>query len=341
MNTDYKNILVVNVNWVGDVIFSSPIFKALKVSYPQARISCLAPTRVKEILECIPGVDEIIIYDEKGAHRGLLAKLRLIARLKQEKFDVAFLLHRSLTRALLVYLAGIAERVGYDTKGRGFLLTHRVGPLDLNVHRSDYYINVIESFGIKVDDRICELQIHDGARNRVEQLLKNASITPHDKLIVLNAGGNWDLKRWPKEYFARLIDRLSENQRFKIALAGASADTGLAESILKLAHARPIVLAGQTNLKELGALCQRADFFISADTGPLHLANSVGASTIGLFGPTRPEITGLRGKGKFVILQNDVGCNRAPCYNLGCPNNACMRSIDVEDVVRALEGIGN
>ena len=101
-----NKILVVNVNWLGDVIFSSPIFKALKTAYPQAKISCLTVPRVREILESIPGIDEIIVYDEQGVHRNPLAKLRLIRELSQKHFDAAFLLHRSLTRALFVFLRG-------------------------------------------------------------------------------------------------------------------------------------------------------------------------------------------------------------------------------------------
>src|SRR4051812_6816771 len=114
-----KRILVVNVNWLGDVIFSSPVFKAIKENYPQAHVACLAVPRVHEILESISGIDEIITYDERGRHRNPLAKIDLILDLKRRQFDTAFLLHGSLTRALLVYLAGIPQRVGYGTKSRG------------------------------------------------------------------------------------------------------------------------------------------------------------------------------------------------------------------------------
>ena len=138
-----KRILVVNVNWLGDVIFSSPIFKALKEAYPQVHISCLALPRVKEVLESIPYIDEIIVYDEKGRHWNPFAKLGLVWSLRRRHFDVAFLLHRSLTRALLVYFAGIPQRVGYDAKGRGRFLTHEVEPLDDQVHRCDYYLNIL------------------------------------------------------------------------------------------------------------------------------------------------------------------------------------------------------
>src|SRR3989338_10802903 len=90
-----NRILVVNVNWLGDVVFSLPVFKALKEAYPASKISCLAPPRVKEILESSPYVDQVILYDEQGLHRNLFGKIKLIAQLRREKFEIAFLLHRS------------------------------------------------------------------------------------------------------------------------------------------------------------------------------------------------------------------------------------------------------
>ena len=337
-----NSILVVNVNWVGDVIFSTPVFKALKKTYPKARVSALAVPRVKEILESCPFVDEIIIYDEKGAHKSPFAKLKLIRELKTRKFDIAFLLHRSLTRAVFVFLAGIPKRVGYDTKGRGFLLTHKVKPRgDINqIHRCDYYLNVIESFGVKAEDRTCEIQVSNQAHQAIVEVLKKNGIAPQDFLVVVNTGGNWDLKRWPKANFARLIDRLNENH-MKVVIPGAMKDQELAEEIAKMASHKPLILTGQTSLTELAALLKMAQLVIAADTGPLHLANCVGTRAIGLFGPTRPEVTGPQGKGKFVILQNDVGCNPSPCYRLDCPSNVCMQSISVEDVIREVQRIRN
>jgi lipopolysaccharide heptosyltransferase II len=337
-----KDILVVNVNWVGDVIFSTPIFKSLKKAYPQAKIACLAPPRVKEILENIPQLDEIIIYDEDGKHKSPWGKLKLIGELRRHRFDVAFLLHRSLTRALLIFLAGIRERVGYDTKGRGFLLTHKVKPLNRQTHRADHYLNVIESFGIKVEDRTCELKVSAGEEVFVAQILQKYGISESDFLVVVNPGGNWDLKRWPKENFIGLIERLTTEFGAKVVIPGAPQDVELADYIGgRVKGIKPIVLTGQTNLKQLTALLQRAKLLISADSGPLHLANCVGVDVIGLFGPTRPEITAPRGTGQAVILQHDVGCNRLACYNLGCPNNVCMKSITVEDILYEIKRLKN
>ena len=335
-----KNILVVNVNWMGDVIFSVPVFKAIKEKYPHAWMSCLAVPRVKEIAECIPYMDRVIVYDEDGEHKSLSGKWKLIGRLKKEQFDAAFLLHGSLTRALLVYLAGIPIRVGYDTKRRGIFLTHKTPPLPGIVHRADHYLNVIEFFtGLKTETRSNILFTPKAAQDKIAALLSSLGIAADDFWVVIHPGANWDLKRWPYEYFTLLIQRLMEDHQAKVLISGGANDVGLVEKIIAPLKNKPLVLVGKTDLYELMALMHAAKLVISADSGPLHLANSVGAKVIALFGPTRPEITGPRGYADQFILQKDVGCNRAACYHLNCPDNICMQSLTVEDILRVVRQI--
>ncbi len=336
-----EKILVVNMNWLGDVVFSSPIFSALKKRYPKAHLACLAVPRVKGILECIPGIDEIIVYDEEGKHWNPLAKLKLIFQLRKQKFDSAFLLHRSLTRALLVYSAGIPIRVGYDEKGRGRFLTHKVQKLNDNAHRSDCYLNVIESYGVPVSDRHCRLTVSGKVDRSVEQVLSANNLEGDDYVILIHPGGNWDLKRWPKENFSSLIARLLEKQNVKVIISGSDNDASLVEEIVAPLKKKPIVLVGVLSLSQLMAVMKKVSLVISADSGPLHLACGVACESIALFGPTRPEVTGPRGEGDARILQHDVGCNRNPCYNLKCLDNICMQSITVDDVFEIIQKIHN
>lgn len=340
-----NEILVVNVNWLGDVIFSSPVFRALKTAYPGARLSCLAVPRVKDVLECVPFIDEVIVYDEDGRHKGPFGKAGLAYQLRRRRFDAAFLLHKSLTRALLVYLAGIPQRIGYDTKKRGMLLTHAVPyPCETKTHRLDYYLNIVESFGVRPASRMAELRVDQAADEEVGLMLAEHSIGQRDFVVVLNPGGNWDLKRWPGESFVKLLKRLcaGSDPEVKIILTGAQSDAGLTGDMIARIpqrNGRVMDLAGKMGLKHLIALMARADIVVSADSGPLHIANSVGTDTIGLFGPTRPEVTGPRGRGRSFILQRDVGCNRNACYYLKCPDNSCMQAVHVEDVVDAVRQI--
>ncbi|MDP8212038.1 MAG: lipopolysaccharide heptosyltransferase II [Candidatus Zapsychrus exili] len=328
-----KNILVVNVNWIGDVVLSSPIFKALKEQYPNAKVSCLGPPRVKDILECIHGVDSVIVYDEKGAHLSIFSKIKLIYEISSMKFDIVFLLHGSFTRALLVFLAGIPKRVGYGTKKRSMLLTHKVPFLGKDVHRRDYYLNVIESFGVSVRDRATFIKSDEESQSVVNNIFRENNVEKSDFVVVVNVGGNWDLKRWPKNNFSILIDRLIKEYKAKVIMSGSSKDIELTKEICLDLEYRPLILAGKQKLKELIALLEKSDLVISADSGPIHLASSVGVKVVGIFGPTRPEITGPRGNERGVILQRDVGCNREPCYHLDCNDNVCMKAITVEDII--------
>ncbi len=334
-----NRILVVNVNWIGDVVFTSPVFKALRKTYPQARITCLALPRVKEILESIPEIDDIVLYDERKKDRGLFAKWKLIRHLRQQKFDIAFLLHRSLTRALLVALAGIPKRVGYNEKGRGFFLTHPVDAISCTIHRSDHYLRLVETYGVKVTDRRCRLKVDDSSRQRIQTVFAQKGIGNEEPLVVLHPGGNWEQKRWPLANFALLADRIVEEFGWRVILTGTQDDRGLCQQITKRTQHPLTVLAGEMGLKDLLALLQRARLVISADSGPIHLANSIGGRVIGIFGPTRPEITAPRGSGQRVLLQKDVGCNENACYNLRCPDNLCMRAISVNDVIEAIRQI--
>jgi len=332
-----NNILVVNVNWLGDAVFSTPFFKALKGAYPQARVSCLCVPRVKEVLEHCPYLDKIIVYDERRKHRYPWKKLKLIGYLRRQKFDAAFLLHRSMTRALMLYLAGIPRRIGYG-KFQG-LLTDPVPMKAEDIHRSDYYLKVLEAYGIKIQDRLCELRLNLEDIQAVDSKLKQAGIPLSENYVVLNTGGNWGLKRWSPDAFIALGRRLSQEFGLKVVFPGAEKDR---EQCLRMAQAAgpgAVALAGETSLGESLALYKRSVGVISADSGPLHLAHSVGANVVGIFGPTRPEITGLRGPGRVQILFKDVGCNKAPCYHLACTNNVCMQSVTVDDVFQAFRKI--
>ena len=118
-----KRILIVEVNWLGDVLLSTPFIKAVKRHYKDSYLACLVVPRCTEVLTLNPYVDEIIPFDEEGPHGGVLGKLRLVRELRKGNFDTVFLLHRSFTRALIVALAGINSRIGYATKNRWVLLT--------------------------------------------------------------------------------------------------------------------------------------------------------------------------------------------------------------------------
>ncbi|MFH0772569.1 MAG: lipopolysaccharide heptosyltransferase II [Candidatus Omnitrophota bacterium] len=340
-------ILIVNVNWIGDVLFSTPAIRALRECYPKAHIACVVVPRCKEILELSPHLDELIIYDEK-AGGGLVAKMRMIASLRARHFDAVFLFHRSLTRTLMVALAGIRERIGDYNPKRGFLLTTKVNLQEAGAHKVEQFLNIVNpvrepcfSNGVKSkcdlpSSNNMELFIGKDDELFAEEFLASRGIKDSDALIVLNPGGNWNLKRWPAENFASLGDKLSELFDARILITGADKDAELAAFIAGLMKHKPIISCGKTTLRQLAALLKRANLVISNDSGPMHIAVSQGAKTIAIFGPTDPKATGPYGDGKYVVIHKKPRAKkcRVPCYNLRCEDNACIKAVSVEDVIR-------
>lgn len=337
MNASLKNILVVNVNWLGDVIFSSPVFKNLKRHYPEAKITCLCVPRVKDIVQCVPGVDEIIVYDEKGKDRGLSGKLRIIGELRRRHFDAAFFLHGSWSRALLVYLAGIPVRVGYAKPGRWNLLTHTATKLTDEPHKSDHYLNVLSAYGLNIEDKLCSLRVPEKAQEEIKEILRAEGLGEQEPFVVAHTSGNWDLKRWPQNRWTELIQKISEQLNMKIIISEGPAELEWARQIARATGVSPIVLAGKTNLPQLMALLQKASLVISADSGPLHMASAVGHKVIGIYGPTMPYSTGPRGQAQTILFHEDVGCNRASCYFLKCPENICMKAVTPAKVFESVK----
>jgi len=328
-----KRILIVNVNWIGDTLFSTPFIRAVREAYPDSYIACLIHPRCKEMLEANPRLDELIVYDEEGAHKSLSGKLRLILSLRNRRFDTAFLLHRSFTKALIVFLAGIKDRIGYPTKKRGMLLTKTIDSPAEELHKVEYFLNIAVSAGLKPSNRSYEFFVSDANKDFINDLLRSQGISDSDTVAVLCPGGNWDPKRWPKENFAKLADALAERCGAKIVISGAKKDMTLAEDIKTMMKTKPVITAGKTTLKQLGALFARADLVVANDTGPMHLAVAMKAKTIALFGPTSPRLTGPYGEGRYKVISKNETCD-VPCYDFTCTDNRCMSAIKVEDVLK-------
>lgn len=289
-----------------------------------------------------PNLDEIIIFDEKDRHKGVFTQLDFVRQLKDRKFDTVFLLHRSFSRALICRLAGIARRIGYSTHKRAFLLTDKIPmPKKDTMHRIDFYLNIIEKAGLRIEDRYTEFFISDEDIKSVEGFLNKRRVTKGDFLVAINPGGNWLPKRWPREYWSQLADKLISSFGAKVIIAGSHNDLSLAQHIKDKMEGNPLVACGAFNIKQLGALAKRADIFITADTGPLHIAGAVGTKNIiAIFGPTSPQITGPSHFKNVILLQKDVGC-KIPCYEVKCKDNRCMKAITPDEVFKQVEDIRN
>lgn len=332
-----KRILIFNVNWLGDVLFSTAAIRSVRKAYPDSFIACAIPARCYQVIDGNPHVDEVIIFDEKGSHRSLAGKIGFIRFLGKKKFDTVYLLHRSFSRALMCALAGIPHRVGHTTRKRGFLLTTRVSaPARDSVHRIDYYLTVMQGAGCAVDGRHADFHVPVSDARYVDDFLEKKGVGEDAFIVVLNAGGNWLPKRWPESHWARLADRLIEERGATVLFTGGPQDAELVARISGMMRRVPVVACGALNIKQLAALARKSQVFVTADSGPMHIAAAADAAHIvALFGPTIPAITGPVSRGRVTIMQKQGRC-ALPCYKVDCKDNVCMKAVSVDEVFDAV-----
>jgi len=331
-----NRILVVGVNWLGDSLLTTPAFKALKKKFPGSYLGVMVVERVREVFDGNPYIDEVIIFDEKGQQKGFFVKLKFIQLLRKKKFDTVFLIHRSFTRALICFLAGIKLRIGYWRLKNFFILNKMIEPSKGLLHRQDYYLYLFEKSGIVVEDRVPIFFIPEDVRDKIRKDLEQVK-KEHAFLIGINPAANWALKRWPGKYFAGLADSLVKDFNAAIIFVGTKAQRTLIEEVKAKMSQNSFDFSGKTSLKELGALMQNLKLFVSNDSGPAHLAASLGVNTLVIFGPTSVEATAPRGRAVKVV-KKDVDC-RIPCYKLDCQDNTCLKGLSVDEVYSKVKNI--
>lgn len=326
-------ILIFAPNWIGDVIFITPTFKALKENYKNLILGCIAPKRCHQILENNPFIDEIIEFDERTAHRSLLKKISFIQFLHSKKYDTVILLHRSLTRTLICYFAGIKSRIGTASKKRSFILTNKIPDIDKDsIHKQDYYLRIVEGIGIKINNKDCTIYPSKETNESIDNMLQEKT-SPNDTLIGISPFTNWTPKNWPKNKFVQLIGSLSRDIKNIKFLITAKDKADIFISKLKKSNPKSIIdMIGKTSLKDLIYLYQKLDLVITNDSGPLHLASALGTKYIGIFGPTNPKLTSPRSKTQGKIIFSNKECS-TPCYEKNCKKNfICMENISVEEI---------
>ena len=331
-----QRILVVMPNWFGETLFATPLLRALREQRRDALITTLGRPRCGEVLTHNPHVDTLMDYDEQGRHRHLLGQWRLVRELRAQQFDTAFVLRKSLSRTLLLALAGIPVRVGFANPKSGWLLTHRMRPSTASMHKASTYLPLLEAVGLAVVPGPYEYTVGEEERRWAREWLGAQRARNGRPLIALHPGANWWHKRWSPERFAALADRLSEIHRIQVAITGGPDDVGLARDMTQRMRHPAMVLAGQTTLRQLAALLEQIHLVIANDTGVLHIAAALGRPVVALYGPTSPQLTGPLGDPQRTTVLHHAGCcPRIPCFRAAHPPHPGMDAITVDEVYTA------
>jgi len=335
---DPHKILVRSVNWIGDAVMSTPALMAVRQTFPAAEITLLANPLVGQLLQGHPAVDRVLQFDRKGQHHGLTGRLRLARQLRSERFDLALILPNSFDAALVPWLARIPQRWGKASDGRSWLLTRRFHGQSSVVpeHEVHYYLRLLESFGIRGNVSVPFLATTADEDQAAADLLATHGITPHDRVVGINAGASFgSAKRWYPERFAGVAHHLAAAWHAKIILFGGPDEVGIVTAIDAALAGNCVNMAGKTTVRQLMALIKRCCFFVTNDSGPMHIAAAFAVPLVAIFGPTDHLGTAPCSE-KAVIVRQPVDC--APCKLRVCPtDHRCMTAVTIEQVVQASE----
>ena len=333
----YNKILIIQTAFPGDVVLTTPLIRAAKENFQDAELCFLLIPDTQDLLKNNPFVKEVIVYEKKG--KGGPGFWKTLRRVKELEFDLALIPHRSFRSALLAKLAGCKRRVGFNASAGRIFLTNQV-IYRLDKHEIERNLSLLSFFGIEQRPSLPELFPGPQEFSGVEKLLSKNGASFSDELVCIAPGSVWATKRWLPEGFARVAEKLIQEEKIKVILIGSAGDKISADSIAGMMKIKPVNACGEFSLLESAALISKARLVLSNDSAPTHMAVAMRTPVVTIFGSTVPEFGFYPyGEGNGII-QKQLYCR--PCGIHGrnrCPEKhfRCMKEISAEEVFAILK----
>ncbi len=344
-----QNILVIRTDSMGDVVMSTPVYRAIKDKYPKAKVFALIRSGFCEVLLDNPNVDQIITHDVpwNKERSGWLTRMkiifsietllypfrlvRVIRLLRRQKFDLGIDLLGDFRNILFFMVAaGVKRRLSFSRTGGEYFLTDFV-EYDIKENQLTNHACLLKKLGINNVDAKLEIFVSQKVKAEVSDMLKAHGVNNGAALVVMHPGAK-KIQRWPAENFARLGKRLIEEFNIKLLLTGVGSDLGLKQKMEPILNGAAVSLMGSTNIPQLAALLSQQVLLICNDTGVMHVASAVNCKTLAVFGPTNP---GAFAHPNIEVIQPRLPCKLSPhekCEKKSVFPGACMNETKVDIV---------
>lgn len=333
-------IIVALPTWVGDAVMATPTLRAIRERFPTAHIAFLVESNARPVIDSSGWMNEVLCWPPRApGNRRRRGMVQLAVQIRRRGFDWAVLLPNSFRSALLMRMAGVRRRIGYDRDGRRLLLTDRLrvereGKKIAVVRMVDYYGGIAEALGCKPPGDRLKLFTEPHSDRFVHTRLESMGIAERRPLVVVNPGANYgSAKQWPAERFASVSDRLIEEQQAAVVITCGPGEEELARTVARNMKQKACVLdKPRGTLSQLKSLVKRCDLLLTNDTGPRHFAKAFDRPVVTVFGSTIQKLTDT----DYPLERKphiDVDCG--PCMLRECPlDHRCMTGVTVEMVYR-------
>lgn len=330
-----QRIVIRFPNWLGDLVMSMGFVDLIKKVFPDSIIDGIAKRSLAPLVDFDSRIGKCWgIENAKPIVEG-----KNVASDIDEPYNWAFVLPRSFSSALFLRQIPAKRRIGYSNELRSFLLSDRFRFLERG-HRVYEYVELgvkfFEKMQMDIDSSALISSISTGFEIDEDYISKmTKDVTLDSEYILLNIVSEASSRTLPEEYARRLVESLLEIDDYRLVFTGLPKQRLMIEKILEPIKPKGRLLnyAGRTGLMELVKLIRGSSLMISVDSGPAHLANSLGRMTFDLSGPDDPEITAPFNANNLKVFRSDVDC--APCVRNKCKkgDNRCLTEIEIPQII--------
>lgn len=317
-----NKILIIRIDRIGDIILSTPAFRAMRETFINAEIHILVKAYTKDLVINNPFFDKILVYKEDTIGKD---------------YDLVISLHPGYIQNRLTFACGARWRVGYTGRGGSFFLTHKIkDDRDIRIrHEVESALEAVGVAGCTTENKQLDISLTEGGERFAQHFFKTNSIALSDLVVVIHPGSRQAYIRWNREKFAEVSDRLIEQKNAKVLLIGSNLEKELVGEVELLMREKPICVVG-TSLTELVSIIKRARLFIGNSTGPMHIAAACNVPVVAIFGSNHPldsyKEWGPWGTKSRIIFRHDKRFTQHPSdYNV----SECMQEITTDDVFSA------
>jgi heptosyltransferase-2 len=343
-----KRILVISLPGIGDTINSTPIYRPLRRTFPDAHITALVmygPCR--EVLETNPFINEVLLWE--FLKKGAAASLRFLLQMRRRRFDLSIMCYPAnrkeynLVSLLIGARLRLSHRYSHLNLQNLYFLNNRTIMERPGLHNVEENLRLLSMAGVPVHDEDKALSLPLLPEDEAFAMDFTSILPSHSLLIGMHAWSttlkNMHRKCWPSDNFAELADRLKDNFDCEILLFQGPHDEETNRRILKSSKAT-LYVAKDTTVRQSAALMKECDLFITNDSGPMHMAAAAGARIVAVFGPTDPDKLHPWTE-DFRIVRTAIGCS--PCFYysprpLECERGdfACLTRLTVDLVYESV-----
>lgn len=321
---EIKTILILRHDGVGDMVLSTPLFRALKKNFPDARLTVLASQRNYGIIENNPNVDEILIYKGTG---------QFIKEVRKRGFDLAIDLFFTyeMKQAFMAYLSGAKYRIGFEEAGREIFFNVR-GPITLpEKNMVEHLLDLSEKIGTKREGCEPEIFLTEEEKKWASSFLSEKGLAAAIK-IAIHPGAFYPSQRWPALRFGEIAKRIIKEYEVKVLLFGDKGEKLLLKTIRDIAGEKTEIFCG-LRLRQFIVLLNYCNLLICNNSGPLHIASALKIPTVSIMGPAVTPLWLPWGK-NHIVIRKELPCS--PCNKAECEDHSCMNLITVEEVMDAV-----